>query len=130
VAITNLPPNTKYRWPDATQLDPAEMLLSYDQRADMLSVAFGGKVRPAFNESLDEGPADYVMLRLDFDTEEVVGIEVEVVNRRALREHPTWRKVVEAATNQPRLTRIEPTAWPALTAFVQDVVDLSESSSN
>ncbi|MGH2559658.1 MAG: hypothetical protein ACRDJH_11380 [Thermomicrobiales bacterium] len=120
---TPLPP---IRWPDHSLIDPADMLIDYDQPSDSLAIAFGGRVQPATIDPIDGEAGDYVSLRIDLENgEDVVGIEIENVGM-ALDRHPTWRPVVEAAPTETQMSRVSPSVWPALAALVADVDRLSE----
>ena len=111
-------------WPGT--IDPAEMFLNYDEEADRLTVAFGGAARPCTVDPVDGDAANYLSLRLDPLTEDVVGVELESV-ALALREHPRWRIVVNAAPTEPAMRRVSPDAWIALRAFVDEAKVLASS---
>jgi hypothetical protein len=120
------PTTTEYAvptWPKS--VDPADLLLGYNPLADELVVAFGGANRSHYVEPLDAGPADYVSLLLDPDTDEVVGVMIEQAREVAVARHPTWQPVLDAAPTEPTMRRADPAVWPLISAFIEDVREIA-----
>jgi hypothetical protein len=105
-------------WP--TVIDPAQILLNYDREADRMAVVFDGAERSSVVDPVDGDAGNYLSLRLDAQTEDVLGVELESVTL-ALHEHPGWRDIVVAAPTEPVMRRAKPVAWPALLTFVDEV---------
>jgi hypothetical protein len=108
------------RWPDLETALSARV--DYDPEVDSLFVAFDQR-RPSVNIPLETGDRDYIYLVVDLDSDEVVGIEVEDVQARALGRHPAWAPLVAAAGADPQ--PIPPPERPALAAFLADVVSMA-----
>ncbi|MGH2533415.1 MAG: hypothetical protein ACRDJW_14040 [Thermomicrobiales bacterium] len=125
MALIHPPPDIVYHWPDAAALDLAAMELAYNPFADELTVAFGGTGRPAIIHPLDWTPADYVALRLDPETDEVVGIQLDHAQRVAAAEHPAWSAVIDAAASKAGVHAPAKSAWPALARLISDVKALA-----
>jgi hypothetical protein len=79
--------------PRREEVDPAGVAFDFDRVTDTLYVHLFGHPRPAVN--VDTGP--YLDLRVDVQTEEVVGFQIESFLRRVIREHPALLDVAELA---------------------------------
>lgn len=98
MALTNYRLATsRPKWPDLETLKPATVRMNYDSQSDTLMIDFGGVVRPAYSYPLDEGDFDYVYLRLDGHTDEVVGLYIEDVLAGFLDIHPEYVAALEHA---------------------------------
>lgn len=64
-------------------LDPAKMVLDYDRKSDILHIR-PPKARPATSFDID----DEVWIRIDLETGEVVGIEIDDFELVFLKKHP------------------------------------------
>ena len=67
--------------PTLDELDEAEIALDYDRATDTLAVTFTGSSRPAITHYAD----DDTIYRLDPETAEVIGLEIEDFLARLLR---------------------------------------------
>ncbi|MFN8593500.1 MAG: hypothetical protein U0031_18735 [Thermomicrobiales bacterium] len=85
------------RWPDFRLLPPQEMRLTYDRPSDTLFVDFSGEARAAASVPLDRGDRDYLFLRVDPETEAVVGMQIEHFLSYAIARHPELRAALDVA---------------------------------
>lgn len=85
--------------PDAlARLDPADTSVSYDRASDTLLIHFGGRGRPAVSVPSPKPIArDFVFLRFDPTSGELVGVQVEDFLDLFLPEHPTAAILIEQA---------------------------------
>lgn len=67
--------------PRLDDLAENQVQVAYDRRSDTLSVSLVGDPHPAYNAYVD----DDTMLRVDPETDEVVGIEIEQFLHRLLQ---------------------------------------------
>jgi hypothetical protein len=91
VAVTNRDPNLQTlnpRWPEFNATSPAQVRFTYDRPTDTLFVDFHGEARPAASIALARGDRDYLFLRVDPETEEVVGLQIEHFLSYAVTQHP------------------------------------------
>jgi hypothetical protein len=72
--------------PDVDEIDSRSVTFHYDALSDTLSVHFFGEARPAF--SLDV--SDVENLRVELDTNRIVGLEVEAFLSHAIRAEPRY----------------------------------------
>ena len=72
--------------PDAAEIDSRSVAFRYDALSDRLTVHFFGEARPAF--SLDV--SDVENLRVELDTNRIVGLEVEAFLSHAIRAEPRY----------------------------------------
>jgi hypothetical protein len=80
------------------RLDPAKTTVSYDRDSDTLMVHFGGRGRPAVSvPSPKPLTRDFVFLRFDPASGELVGVQVEDFLNLFLPEHPETGILVERA---------------------------------
>jgi hypothetical protein len=89
------------RWPSLDTIDPSRAAMNYWSDIDTLMIDFSGQARPAVSVPLDVGgDRDFVFLRVDPSTEEVVGLQIEDVVAHAVRERPALRHALgEAETH-------------------------------
>ncbi len=72
--IMNLDP----RWPGwADVRSKNQYTVSYDAVSDTLYFDFYGPGKPAVNVEIDKGDHDYLFQRVDVDTQEVIGLQVD-----------------------------------------------------
>ncbi|HUG14152.1 MAG TPA: hypothetical protein VMM78_03965 [Thermomicrobiales bacterium] len=72
--------------PSAADIDSRSVTFRYDALSDTLTVHFFGEARPAF--SLDV--SDVENLRVELDTNRIVGLQVEAFLSHALRSEPRY----------------------------------------
>ena len=105
------------KMPRSEDLDPRLMVVSYDDVSDTLMLHFFGQGRPAVSMEVRNG----FFLRVDPETHQVVGVQVEAFLSRAVIEDPELLEVAEAAgipeqTIQRIRRRITPDAMKAAAA--------------
>lgn len=91
MALTNRKPNFQHlqaQLPEATSLSPERVRFSYDRPTDTLFVDFMGEAVAAASMPLDRGDRDFLFLRVDPETEEVVGLQIEHFLSYAVVQHP------------------------------------------
>jgi hypothetical protein len=101
MAVTNPHPDVQVfrpRWPDLVSLTPDRVRLTYDRPTDTLFVDFRGAAVPAASIPLDRGDRDYLFLRVDPATEEVVGLQIEHFLSYAILQHPELTDTLDAAS--------------------------------
>ena len=79
--------------PSAAEIDPSQLVLSYNDAADTLYVHFFERGQPATSVDVDE----CLYLRVDEISHRVVGLQIEGFLIRAVREHPDWLPLAELA---------------------------------
>lgn len=77
-------------WPAIERLPEQQIRFSYDRPTDTLFVDFYGRARPASSEPLDVGDRDYLFVRVDPLTQEVVGLQIEEFLAYAVDRHPAF----------------------------------------
>ncbi|HET8522067.1 MAG TPA: DUF2283 domain-containing protein [Thermomicrobiales bacterium] len=105
-------------WPDFERL-PTRSRLYYDSTVDSLLISFD-PTRPAEHVYLDTGLISYVALRAALDTAEVVGIEIDALQPLALRQHPSWQRLVHMA-GVDEFKAAEPADYPVIAAFIAEI---------
>lgn len=99
------PPLRRYlpRWPDPERIDPDGVRWTYWDDVDTLMVDLFGESRPAVSVPLDlGGDRDYLFLRIDPSTDDVVGVQIEDFLRYAVHRRPSLRgALVLAGRNGP-----------------------------
>lgn len=120
MAMTDSLSTVRLHWPDLATALAAR--IDYDPVSDTFLVAFAPG-RPAAGMALETGDREYAYLRVDLDTEEIVGIEIEDVHALAIGRHPTWAPLIAAATEEPR--SVPPALRSALAAFLADVLAMT-----
>jgi hypothetical protein len=75
------------------RLDPTKVIFSYDHDSDTLVIHLTGRGRPGVSLPVAQG----WMLRLDRETDELIGIQIEGVLARAARVHPKLLGVLDLA---------------------------------
>jgi hypothetical protein len=86
------------RWPDLSALSPDRVDITYDGPSDTLFVDFFGGARQAASFALDLDEIDYFYLRVDVETEEVVGLQIEHFLGYAVAQHPWLTRAFDIAT--------------------------------
>ncbi len=84
-------------WPDLATLPKGELRFVYDRLTDTLFADFYASVRPTATEPLDVGDRDYLFVRVDPETSEVVGLQIEDFRSYALAIHPDFVTAFELA---------------------------------
>lgn len=84
-------------WPMIERLPNRQIRFSYDRPTDTLFVDFYGRARPASSEPLDNGDRDYLFLRVDPVSQEVVGLQIEEFLAYAVGRHPEFVAALEIA---------------------------------
>ncbi|MBA2277849.1 MAG: DUF2283 domain-containing protein [Chloroflexia bacterium] len=79
--------------PRLAGMDLRRWYFNYDRQSDTLMVYFGGKPRPAISVVID----DHQFYRVDAETEEVVGYQIENFLGEVVYQHPSFLTVAEAA---------------------------------
>ena len=88
MAVASDAPRFAPKWPE--NLPPGQVRSTYDRVSDTLFVNFYGEARPASSEPVDLGGRDYVFVRVDPLTGEVVGLQIESFLAYAVKQHPDW----------------------------------------
>ena len=83
-------------WPRALSAD--RVRFTYDRPTDTLFVDFYGEALPAASIPLDRGDRDYLFLRIDPETDTVVGLQVEYFLSYAVHRHPELMAAIDIAT--------------------------------
>ncbi|MGH8574829.1 MAG: hypothetical protein ACREX8_20030 [Gammaproteobacteria bacterium] len=103
----------KPKWPDFTLLPADQMRYTYDRPSDTLFVDFYGTARAAASVPLDRGDRDYLYLRVDPETDAVVGLQIEYFLSYVVEQHPDLAGALDVATlvdigddDLDRITRI------------------------
>jgi hypothetical protein len=79
--------------PSREEIDPARLVITYNDAADTLYVHFFKRGEPATSIDLDE----YLYLRVSRTNHRVVGLQIEGFLSYAVREHPDWLPIAELA---------------------------------
>ena len=79
--------------PRPEEIDPARLVITYNDAADTLYVHFFERGEPATSIDVDE----CLYLRVDRTNRRVVGLQIEGFLIRAVREHPEWLPLAELA---------------------------------
>ena len=79
--------------PRLEEIDPARLVITYNDAADTLYVHFFKRGEPATSIDVDE----CLYLRVDRTNRRVVGLQIEGFLIRAVREHPEWLPLAELA---------------------------------
>lgn len=79
--------------PRPDEIDPARLVITYNDAADTLYVHFFERGQPATSIDVDE----CLYLRVDRTTQRVVGLQIEGYLIRAVREHPEWLSLADLA---------------------------------
>ena len=79
--------------PRTEDVDPLNVLLRFDRVSDTLHVHLFGKAQPAV--SVDVGP--HLYLRIDVETEEMVGFQIDHFLYRVVKDHPAFLEAAELA---------------------------------
>jgi hypothetical protein len=87
------------QFPDLNDLDPEQIVFSYDEEADSLLIHFFGRPMPAESVPIDQ----FVLLRVRPDTNELVGVEIEAFVHAALGNEPRYLAFAELAGVPERL---------------------------
>ena len=97
MAVMSDAPRFAPKWPELESLPKGQVRFTYDRPSDTLYVDFYGKARPASSEPLDVGDRDYLFVRVDPQTDEVVGVQIESFLAYAVKQHPYFVEVLEVA---------------------------------
>lgn len=77
------------KWPDLSDvLTQGHVRFLYDAPSDTMFIPFYVPAGPAVSVPVDRGDIDYVFLRVDVETQEVVGFQVEHVLSYAVGQMP------------------------------------------
>ena len=85
------------KWPDAAAVGRTARFV-YDRLADSLYIDFYGPARPAASIAYDQGDHDYLFMRVDPTTEEVVGLIIEHFLAYAVRKTPMYLGALDLAS--------------------------------
>lgn len=69
-------------------LHPDRVRFTYDRPTDTLFTDLFGEARPAASDPVELGDRDFVFLRLDVETGDVVGLQIEGFLSYAVDQHP------------------------------------------
>ncbi len=101
------------KWPDFTVLPADQVRFTYDRPTDTLFVDFYGQAHSAASVPLDRGDRDYLYVRVDPETDAVVGLQIEHFLSYAVAQHPEIVGALNIATlvgvdrdDLDRITRI------------------------
>jgi len=87
----------KPKLPQLDALDPQDILVRYHRYTDELYVHFFGHALPAISVDVNE----YLYLRVNPETQQVVGLQFEAFLARAVRSEPRWLWLAELAKIPP-----------------------------
>jgi hypothetical protein len=91
------PVTTRDRWLETLAIlraqDPKTAVISYDYDSDELMIRFGGSNRPGVGRLLGEG----WLLRLDRETDEPIGLQIEGFLSRTAPHHPHLLSLLDLA---------------------------------
>lgn len=79
--------------PTPGEIDPARLVLSYNDAADTLYVHFFERGQPAVSVDVNE----FLYLRVDEITHRVVGLQIEGYLAYVVRKHPAWLSLADLA---------------------------------
>ena len=85
-------------WPALSSLAKNQVGYTYDRATDTLFDAFYGESRPGASVPLDRGDRDYLFLRVDPETDAVVGLQIEHFLSYAIDQHPELMGALDVAT--------------------------------
>lgn len=85
-------------WPDPSSLSANQVRFTYDRPTDTLFVDFYGDTRPAASVPLDRGDRDYLFLRVDPETDAVVGLQIEHFLSYAVIQLPELARALDVAS--------------------------------
>jgi hypothetical protein len=100
VAVTKSDPDIQTfapSWPALESLPMEQIRLTYDRPSNTLFVDFFGRALPAASIPVELGDRDYYYLRVDVETDEVVGLQIESFLTYALAQHPGLADVLAFA---------------------------------
>jgi hypothetical protein len=86
------------QWPDLTALPEGDVRFTYDRPTDTLFIDFYGEARAAASIPLNHGDRDYLYLRVDPESDAVVGLQIEHVLSYAIARHPELTDALDAAS--------------------------------
>lgn len=92
------------RFPELEELDPEQVGLTYDRKSDTLSMYFYGPGRPAISieaRTVRPGVDEHIYYRVDLDTEQVIGTQIEAFLRVVVRRYPSLIDLLEFAGMKP-----------------------------
>lgn len=102
-------------WPEPSSLAANQVRFTYDRPSDTLFVDFYGDARPAASIPLERGDRDYFFLRVDPETEAVVGLQIEHFLSYAVVQLPDLARALDVASlvdvrrnDDNRVTRLRP----------------------
>lgn len=79
--------------PTPSEIDPARLVLSYNDAADTLYIHFFERGQPAVSVDVNE----FLYLRVDEITHRVVGLQIEGYLIYVVRKHPEWLSLADLA---------------------------------
>jgi hypothetical protein len=85
------------RLPATDELDSKDLLVRYDDDADILHVHFFGRPLPAVNIDITE----YLDLRVDIETHQVVGLQIDGYLHYAVHQNSALLTLAELAGIEP-----------------------------
>lgn len=95
--------------PTPGEIDPARLVLSYNDAADTLYVHFFERGQPAVSVDVNE----FLYLRVDEITHRVVGLQIEGYLIYVVRKHPEWLSLADlAGIPQPLIDEARATIDP------------------
>jgi hypothetical protein len=108
-----IPQACKPTWPEPSSLSANHVRFTYDRPMDTLFVDFYGDARPAASVPLERGDRDYLFLRVDPETDAVVGLQIEHFLSYTIFQHPELALALDVASlvdvgrdDVDRITRI------------------------
>ncbi len=101
MAVTDREPDImalEPKWPElADVLRRGQFRFMYDAPSDTMFVPFYDPIAPAASVPVDQGEMDYVFLRVNVETQEVVGFQVEHFLSYAVGQMPDLISALELA---------------------------------
>jgi len=113
------PVATQLRFPDLSEgARPLTVTYGYDKEGDRLWISFVDKPIPAYSFVVD----DYIAVRIDLETNEVVGIEFERFTARAVAKHPELIPLLPITTGAQRKLKMRKKQRASETEAVRAIV--------
>ncbi len=92
------------QFPKLAELDPQQITVTYDSVSDTLMLHFYGPGRPAISveaQSINPNADEHMYLRVDVETQQVIGVQVEAFLRAVVRRDPSQLELLEFAGMHP-----------------------------
>jgi len=88
----------KPAWPEPSSWSANQSRFTYDRPTDTLFVDLFADARPAASVPLERGDRDFLFLRVDPETGEIVGLQIEHFLSYAVIQHPELARALDVAS--------------------------------